>query len=117
MKSKKLPGIVMLAIFSFITALIWGASDLIRTLSKKPEAEVPTEVLEPISPILDQEALEKIESAVFFDESQIPNLVLPSPSPLESVIPTPTPSASSAPSASASASPSNQASPSALPSP
>ena len=118
MKVKKLPNIVVIGIFTLVTALIWGASDLFRSLSKKPETKVSDEVLEPIDPTLDQETLGKIQNTLFFDAGQIPNLPSPSPSP-EAASPSPTeaPSTSASASASASVVPTNTASPSPTPTP
>lgn len=105
MKGKKLPKIVLIGILTLVTAFVWVASDLLRNFSKKPETKVPEEILEPVNPSLDQETLGKIESALFFDASQIPTLPSPSPSQEPEPTPTPEPSPSPTPEPSSTASP------------
>src|SRR5258708_2714359 len=69
---KKYPRILILAILSLITALVWGVSDVVRSFFfKKPEIKVSTEVLAPLDPTLDKQTLDAVQNALYFDPSQI----------------------------------------------
>ncbi len=71
MKKIKPPSIIVIAILTLATALVWVTSDLVRSLTKKPEVIVPEEVLSDLTPTLDREALEQIQAALYFNDSQI----------------------------------------------
>lgn len=82
MKKRKLPRIVVLAIFSLATALVWAFSDILRSLTKPQEIEVAEGVLEPLDPTLNSDAITKMQNSIFFEEGQVSeNIVQPSPSP------------------------------------
>lgn len=75
---------------------MWVFLDVFRTLKKAPELVVPTEISQPLTPTLDQNSINQIESRTFLNGSQIPdNVVNSSPTPKASITPKPsgTPSA------------------------
>lgn len=82
MKKQKLPKIIMIAVFSLVTALVWAFSDILRSLTKPQEISVPENVLTPLDPTLNQDALTKIQGATFFEAGQVNEAtLLPSPEP------------------------------------
>ena len=91
MKKTKLPSIVALAVLTAITTVFWVIFSVYRIFSTKPEVTVPTEILEPLTPSLDTEALDKIQDAVFLEEDQIPETVSASQTPIATTAPSPTP--------------------------
>jgi hypothetical protein len=111
MKKMKTPSLVTLAILTTITIIFWILFSVFRIFASKPSVSIPPEILEPVTPTLDSESLNKIVQGVYLSEGEIPTTILSIPSPTPSALPTPTISPS--PTASATASPT--ASPSATP--
>lgn len=76
---------------------MWVFLDVFRAIKKAPELVVPTQISQPLSPSLDQDSINKIESRTFLNDSQIPdsNIVITSPTPTATIAP----EASSTPSA------------------
>ena len=68
MKEPKAPRLVTIAIFTTITIIFWVFFSLYRILTATPNLDIPPELLEPINPSLDKNALNSIESRVFFEE-------------------------------------------------
>ena len=100
MKREKLPRIVVIAILSLVTALIWAFFDITRAFFKKPETKVEATTLSPLTPTLDLETLSSIQNAKFFEEGQVqevvtPTTTIPSTEPTSTPIPndSPTPEA------------------------
>lgn len=96
MKKNKLPPLVKIAIFTFLTIILWVAFEIYRGVTKKPDIDVPPQVLLPLEPELDQETLEKINKRFYLEEEEIPEI---SPSatatpPAEESLPTASPSPS-----------------------
>lgn len=86
MEKIRAPRLVTVAIMTTITIIFWVFFGVYSVLTTKPPVDVPPEILEPISPELNTEALGKIEQRVFFEEGEIEELVVkvtpkPSPSP------------------------------------
>jgi len=79
-RKKRYPAIVYLAIISLITILVWISFEAFRALSTTPKSEVSPETLEPISPTLDEEALNDLQSSIFLNESEIADTQLTLPS-------------------------------------
>lgn len=96
-KKTKLPNLIAILILTLITVVMWVAFSVYRAVTSTPTATVPVEVTEPISPILDEEAMTQIESRLFIDDSQIPDVITtnqqPAAEPVEvpSQAPTPVP--------------------------
>lgn len=104
MKKEKLPRIVVIAILSLVTALIWAFFDITRAFFKKPETKVEATTLSPLNPNLDLETLNTIQNAKFFEEGQVQeNIVQTSPSPTTEPTTPPVSNESPAPEATTSA--------------
>jgi hypothetical protein len=92
MKRNKLPSLITILVLTLLTIILWVSFSVYRAITAKPTESVPAAVSNPITPTLDQTEINTIESAVFLDNSQIPqNLVAASapPSPVPVPIPTP----------------------------
>ncbi|KKR69676.1 MAG: hypothetical protein UU12_C0039G0003 [Candidatus Woesebacteria bacterium GW2011_GWA2_40_7b] len=76
MKKSKLPGIITILILTLITIVVWISLSIYRALSKKPNPNIPEEISKPITPILDMDSLNSIQSRLFLDDIQIPEVVL-----------------------------------------
>lgn len=106
MKKPKIPNLVTIFILTTITIVFWAFFGIYRVFTKQPSPTVPSEILEPLSPTLDTDSLNKIESRTFFEDSQIPQTKFllggtqtsptptPTPSPRVTITPTPTATAS-----------------------
>lgn len=92
MKKEKTPNIVSLAILTLITSIIWIFFSLYRVFTDKSDIKVSQEILEPLSPSLNEEIISEIENRVFIEQNQIPDNIVaketavskiesPSPSP------------------------------------
>ena len=80
MKKTKLPSLVTVLILILITVLIWAAFDTYRLINNGPPPSVPANVSKPLTPSLDQDSINQIESRTYLDNSQIPdNVVNPNP--------------------------------------
>lgn len=76
MKRSKLPSLVAVLILTLITAVMWVGLSVYRALSLKPAESVPQEILQPLDPNLDSDTLGKIQSKIFLDDSQIPEVAV-----------------------------------------
>jgi hypothetical protein len=101
-KKNKLPNYITILVLTLISIVMWISFSVYRALSQKPESDVPQEISNPLTPNLDKDSLNKIQSRIFMDDSQIPeisvtNTVSPTPTSLETPtpIPPPTPASSS----------------------
>ena len=95
MKKNKLPSLVTIMILTQLTSILWICLNVYWAFTKKPELVVPESVSNPITVTLDQTAINKIESEIFFDSSQIPEIVTTTTSsPLPTSKPQATPVAS-----------------------
>ncbi len=108
MKKSKLPSLVSVLILTLVTAVMWVSFNVYRGFVIKPAPAVPKEISEPLTPNLDKNTIDLIETKVFLEESQIPAVsfsqaATPSPTASPTASPTPTPEAS--PSASPTATP------------
>lgn len=74
MTKPKAPKLVTVAVVTTITIVLWVFFGVYRILTASSPPIVPEELLAPINPVLDQEALRNIEGRVFFEESEIPEL-------------------------------------------
>jgi len=100
MKKNKLPSLISVLILTLLTSVMWVSFNVYRALTTETPAEVPKEIIEPLTPTLDRETINQIESRIFLDESQIPDVVsvpvtqvigtpLPSPTPISTPIASP----------------------------
>jgi hypothetical protein len=92
MKKEKTPNIVSLAILTLITSILWIFFSLYRVFTEKSDIKVPEEILEPLTPSLNETIISEIENKVFIEQNQIPDNIVakettvskiesPSPSP------------------------------------
>ena len=106
MKKNKLPSLITVLILTLLTAVMWVGLSIYRSLSQKPAPPVPQEISNPLTPTLDSDSLTKIQSRIFLNDSQIPELTItksPAPVPIAtpttlaspSPIPSPTPATGS----------------------
>ncbi len=105
MKKNKLPSLISMLILTLITSVFWVSLTTYRAFTIKQAESVPSEISDPINLNLNQAAIKTIESRIFLDNSQIPEQILvssspvpsqtnqtPSPAPTLSATPTPVPS-------------------------
>jgi hypothetical protein len=104
MRSPKSPRLVTIAIISTATIIFWIFFEVYRIFTTASPVNVPSELLQPINPVLDNSALQNIEGRVFFEEEEIPETPVgipeiiiestptefPEETPIEEVSPTPT---------------------------
>ena len=92
MKKQKLPSLIAILILTLITVVIWVSFNVYRAIVSTPPLVVPAEVSEPLNPKLDTDAMGRIESSVYVDESQIPDSVISAqPSVIVTAVPVATP--------------------------
>jgi len=106
MKKNSLPKPITILILTLLTALVWVGLNIYRSIAIKPAAPVSEDILKPLNPTLDTETIQKIEAAIFIQDSEIPPISvggtinttpIPSQTPLPTVAPESSPSASPAP--------------------
>ncbi len=90
MKPPKIPSIISLIILTTITLIFWVLFEVLRAFIAKPSTSVPQEITQSLSPSLDTNTVNEMQSAVFFDKSQIPQSFA-SPTPIATHLPTPSP--------------------------
>ena len=73
MKTQKIPNIVIILVLTLITVIMWISLTIYGALTSKPPIVVPKEVSQPITPVLDKDTLNQIESRIFFNDSEIPD--------------------------------------------
>lgn len=97
MKKNKLPSLISILVLTLVTSILWVSLSTYRAFTAKPSESVPKEISDPISLMLDQAEIKKIESGIFFDISQVPENVVTAPlsttpaQPTPTILPTPTP--------------------------
>lgn len=99
-KRKSLPRLVKLGIMTAFTTFVWIGFEVYRTFTSQPPPVVPDEVIAPLDPSLDTTTLNSIQGRVFFEDSQINEIQLSTPStpqPTGETSPTPTATASPTP--------------------
>ena len=110
MKNTKLPSLVSVLILTVLTSIVWVTLSIYWSIKKSPEPSVTKEVSDPLTPTLNTKVMGAIESKLFFNDNEIPQLNLvakstPIPIATQSAIASPTASASATPTASGSATP------------
>ena len=96
MKNLKIPTFVTIVVLTTITMIFWAFFGVYRIFTKESPPEIPAEIIEPLDPNLDKNTLELLQGRIFFEESQIPEIPILTPTPEELISPevTITPSAS-----------------------
>lgn len=63
-------------IMTLITVVMWISFDIYRAFAKPQDPSVPANVSEPLTPVLDLDVMNKVNSDLFLDDSQIPDTVV-----------------------------------------
>lgn len=89
-KKSRLPNLVSILILTVLTSLMWISFSVYRAVTSKPAPNVPQVISEPLTPTLDTETINKIESNLYLGSDQIPqsavtNIPIASPSPTPNV--------------------------------
>jgi hypothetical protein len=98
MNKTKLPSLIPILILTLLTAVMWVTFEVFRAIKTLPESSVPASISQPLTPTLDKDSINKIESRIFLNDSQIPN-VIATPSSAPKTLPTATPKSTATPSA------------------
>jgi len=104
MKKNSLPQPITILVLTLLTALVWVGLSIYRTATVKPGVVVPEDISKPINPVLNSNVIQKIESAIFLQDSEIPEITITG-SANTIIQPTTVPTATSTPEATVSASP------------
>ena len=93
MKKNKLPRPISILILTLLTAIIWVSLNIYRAIVTQPPLSVPESVSKTLNPTLNKDAITKIESAVFFQDSEIPPIsIIVNETPVpKALLPSPTP--------------------------
>jgi hypothetical protein len=106
MKKIKTPNFVTIAVLTTITIVFWVLFGVYRVFTTEPSPDVPDDILEDVNPSLDTNALDALQSKLFFEEGQIGEIEFVSTvSPTETQTPTPTETPTATPEATESATP------------
>jgi len=70
-RKKPLPTIVILAILTAITTLLWVGFEVYRSLTKEPADSVPPEITAELSPSLDLDTLSKVTQRIYLEDNEI----------------------------------------------
>lgn len=84
-------------IATLLTSILWVSLSVYRAVMVKPAVSVSEAISNPITPSLNQTAIKQVESGIYFDSSQIPNIVVVAsslPLPIPTINPIITPAAS-----------------------
>lgn len=108
MKKNKLPNPISILVLTLITALVWVSLNIYRALTASPPPAVPQNVSQTLTPTLNQDTINKIESSTFLNDSQIPLVVTAQTAagtPAPTILPSPATTPAETPVASPSATP------------
>jgi len=70
-KNQKAPSLVTIGVLTLITVFFWIIFSVFRLLNTPTKVDVSAEILAPLSPTLDSQALEEINERLFFSDSEI----------------------------------------------
>lgn len=73
---KKTPFIVYLGYMTVITVAIWIVFDVYRALTVKPAPPVSPSILNPLSPNLDLNALDRLQNKIYLEDTEIGDTVI-----------------------------------------
>jgi hypothetical protein len=98
MNKTKVPSIIPILILTLVTVVMWVSLDIYRAIKHPVAFTVPAAVSQPLTPTLDQDAINQVESHTFLNDSQIPDIIVnPSPTPAGKSTPRPTIAPTTAP--------------------
>jgi hypothetical protein len=100
MKKDKLPKPISILILTLLTTTVWISLSVYRAITVEPAPSVPQNVVKSLTPTLNKESINKIESSIFLNDSEIPQTETQSSAPSPTVVPTEIASPSASPSAS-----------------
>ena len=94
MKKTSLPKAVTILVLTLLTVVIWVALSIYRAIAVKPTTTVPEDILNPLNPKIDTSIIDDIESSLYFEDIDIPEIIvsgnkLPetAPTPIETPFP------------------------------
>lgn len=111
MEKAKIPSFITILILTLVTVATWVGFSIYRALTAAPGPTVAKEILNPLNPALDTSVINQVNSRIFLDDSQIPEINIKSPggsAPPATPISTPVASQSATPVATQSAQPTVQ---------
>lgn len=100
MKKNSLPRPIAILVLTLLTAVIWVGMSVYRAVVVKPSASVAENISKPLNPRLDTDTIQKIDSAIFVQDSEVPQVLTGSPTPtlpVQTLETTPTTSPSATP--------------------
>lgn len=74
MKKSPLPKPITILVLTLLTALVWVSLSIYRAITVKPAATVSENISKALNPSLNTDVIQKIESAVFIPDSEIPEI-------------------------------------------
>lgn len=95
MKKTKLPSYITILVLTLLTVVVWIAFSIYRALTTKPEPVVPAEISQLLTPSLDKETINLIQTRVFIDDTEIEDNVVnvttskAVPTPVSTIAPSP----------------------------
>lgn len=92
MKNPKPPNIVIVGIITVLTIVLWIIFGVYKLVTTPQDVDVPSNILSPVSPTLDQGGLSSLQQRIFFSEGELSGVnLISTPSPDESPSPFPSP--------------------------
>lgn len=88
MNKNKLPSLIPILVLTLMTVITWVSVDVYLAFNKKPQITVSEGISQPLTPSLDQDTINKLESHNYLDDSQIPEVSVgssPSPTPIATI--------------------------------
>ena len=76
MKKNPLPKPITILVLTLLTTVVWVGLSIYRAVTVKPSATVSEEILKPINPIINTAGIDQIESAIYFEDADIPEIQL-----------------------------------------
>lgn len=76
MEKTKAPKLITVAIFTTITVVFWVFMSLYSIITSTPPASVDPELLIPLNPALDLDALSRLEGRIFFEQGETSSPVI-----------------------------------------
>lgn len=74
MKKVTLPKPITILVLTLITTVVWVGLSVYRAITAKPPATVSEDILKPLNPVIDASVIKQVESSIYFEESDIPEI-------------------------------------------
>ena len=74
MKKDSLPKPITILVLTLLTAIVWVSLNIYRAVTVKPNTTVPENISQSLNPVLNTQVIQKIESAIFLPDSEIPQI-------------------------------------------